>query len=141
MEGCKMFHMELLLKSVKLHDPNEANNSCPMCFSFRFPGIVDLEFCEGQRCGSSTGGTDIPMVGGKSCLFTVDSANLCRAVRAFYADVAVFRIAKNVQEMQLIAQTRLDFHRTFTEIIEMPEQPERMREIEKVRVRGCDGGG
>lgn len=131
-----MFHMEVFVNCVRLFDPDQASNTCPVCVGFRFPDIVDLEIGEDDLCGKmESGGNVICMTRGKSCLFAVESSNVCRAVRQFYADIGVFRRVTGTPESRLIAQTRLQFSRTFTDIIEAPDQPDQTRDVKQVRAR------
>lgn len=136
-----IFQILLEVNSVKLYDPQQATNTCPLGLSFRFPGLVDLEIREGEFCGhTAAGGNEVRMTKGLSCLFMVDPANVFQTVRQFYADVGVYRYVTGGPEVRLVAQTRIEFNRTFTELIEMPDQPDRTRELNRVRCTGRGGG-
>jgi hypothetical protein len=140
MSNSNMFHMSLKVISVKLFDHRQAINTCPLGLSFRFPGLVRLEILEGEFCGPvAAGGAEVRMAEGRSCLFAVDPCNVFQTVRQFYADVGVYRYVGDGQDARLVAQTRIEFKRTFTDLIEIPDQPDRKRELKQVRCTGSAG--
>lgn len=127
------------MRRVMLTDPTEASSTCPLCVCFRFPGLVDMEVCEGDLCDDIAGGgrppvgAEVRITRGKSCLFAVATADLCAAARNFRAVIAVYRRVAGGPETRLVAQTpRLHFGRSFTDIICEPNQMDRTRQLKRV---------
>lgn len=140
--GNNIFLLEAIAYRVTLADPDEIGNTCPLCVCFRFPGLVDMEICDSEFCfdkGQSNDGIDVRMSKGKSCLFTVDAAELCRVARDFCAAITVYRKVANIGNSgstgtRLLAQTRLEFDEDFIDIILEPDQQDRTRELKKVTI-------
>ncbi|XP_060846015.1 uncharacterized protein LOC132925658 [Rhopalosiphum padi] len=128
-----IFMLELIVYRVTLTDQIQMHNTCPVCVCFRFPGLVELVVCEGGFCADGkVGGGEILMTSGKSCLFAINNADLCRAARDFCAKISVNRRVDGEQQMRYVAQTHLEFDRTFTDVILNPNQVERLRKLKRV---------
>ncbi|XP_060837317.1 LOW QUALITY PROTEIN: uncharacterized protein LOC132919609 [Rhopalosiphum padi] len=131
--GNSTFMLELIVYRVTLTDQIQMHNTCPVCVCFRFPGLVELVVCEVGFCADgNVGDGEILMTNGKSCLFPIDNADLCRAARDFCAKISVNRRVDGEQKMRYVAQTHLEFDRTFTEVILNPNQVERSRKLKRV---------
>uniref|UniRef100_A0A2S2P5K6 Uncharacterized protein n=1 Tax=Schizaphis graminum TaxID=13262 RepID=A0A2S2P5K6_SCHGA len=131
--GNSIFMLELIVHRVTLTDQIQMHNTCPVCVCFRFPGLVELVVCEGGFCADGkVGGGEILMTNGKSCLFAINNSDLCRAARDFCAKISVNRRVDGEQQMRYVAQTHLEFDRTFTDIILNPNQVERFRKLKQI---------
>ncbi|XP_025192872.1 uncharacterized protein LOC112592926 [Melanaphis sacchari] len=131
--GNNIFMLEVIVYRVTLTDQVQIHNTCPVCVCFRFPGLVELVVCEGGFCADGkVGGGEILMTYGKSCLFAISNADLCRIARDFRAIISVNRRVDGEQQMRYVAQTHLEFDRTFTDVILNPNQAERFRKLKKV---------
>jgi len=125
--------LEVIVYRVTLTDQIQIHNTCPVCVCFRFPGLVELVICEGGFCSDGTvGGGEILMTNGKSCLLTVSTADLCRTARDFCAIISVNRRVLGEQQMRYVAQTKLEFDRTFIDVILNPNQDQRTRKLKRV---------
>lgn len=131
--GNNLFMLEVIVYRVTLTDQIQMHNTCPVCVCFRFPGLVELVICEGGFCSDGTvGGGEILMTNGKSCLLTVSTADLCRTARDFCAIISVNRRVLGEQQMRYVAQTKLEFDRTFVDVILNPHQDQRVRKLKRV---------
>ncbi|CAI6363535.1 unnamed protein product [Macrosiphum euphorbiae] len=131
--GNNLFMLEVIVYRVTLTDQIQIHNTCPVCVCFRFPGLVELAICEGGFCADGkVGGGEILMTNGKSCLLTVSTADLCRTARDFCAIISVNRRVLGEQQMRYVAQTKLEFDRTFVDVILNPIQDQRSRKLKKV---------
>jgi len=131
--GNNLFMLEVIVYRVTLTDQIQIHNTCPVCVCFRFPGLVELVICEGGFCADGkVGGGEILMTNGKSCLLTVSTADLCRTARDFCAIISVNRRALGEQQMRYVAQTKLEFDRTFVDVILNPNQDQRARKLKRV---------
>jgi len=134
-----IFLLEVIAYRVTLTDPKEMLNSSPLCICFRFPKLVDLEICEGRLCNKNENpfsrcNGEFLMSRGKSCLFSICSSNLCRTSRNFRSVVSVYRHGEDGLKTRIIAQSMLEFDKTFTDIIHNPNQSNKTRELKQV----CD---
>lgn len=131
--GNNIFMLEVVVYRVTLTDQIQIQNTCPICVCFQFPGLIDLVICEGGFCADGVvGGGEVRMTDGKSSLFAINAADLCRTARDFYAIISVNRRVNGEQKMRYVAQTRLDFDRTFTDLILDPDQVQRTRKLKRV---------
>lgn len=132
--GNNIFLLETIVPCLTLYDPEQMRNTCPVCVCLRFPGLVDMEICEGDLCDVDRrlGGGEIRMTRGKSCLFTIGSSDLCRTAREFCATITVYRRVAGGPETRLVAQSKLEFNQKFTNVILEPDQPDRMRQLKQV---------
>ncbi|CAH1730947.1 uncharacterized protein LOC114132097 [Aphis gossypii] len=131
--GNNIFMLEVIVYRLTLTDQIQMRNTCPVCVCFQFPGLVELVVCEGGFCSDGrVGGGEIVMTNGKSCLFAISNADLCRVARDFRAVIGVNRRVVGEQQMRYVAQTHLEFDRTFTDIILNPNQVERFRKLKRV---------
>jgi len=125
--------LEVIVYRVTLTDQIQIHNTCPVCVCFQFPGLIDLVICEGGFCSDGkVGGGKILMTNGKSCLFTVSTTDLCRTARNFRAIISVNRRVIGEQQMRYVAQTELQFDRTFIDILLNPNQDQRTRTLKRV---------
>lgn len=146
MSNC-VFLLEAIAYRVTLADADHATgNTCPVCVCFRFPGPIDLDVCEGSVCGTDSGGDEVNVTRGKSCLFAVDARDLCRTARDFCDRTAV-EVFRRVDDggddcdngaagVRPIGRARLKFDRTFEELILDPNGSDRARTLATVRGRG-----
>lgn len=134
--GNNIFYLEMIVPCVTLTDPDQVRNTCPVCVCFRFPDLDKIEICEGDSCDIDRrlSGGKIQMTHGKSCLFAVDSSDLCRTAREFCAAISVYRRVAGGPETRLVAQTTLEFERMFTDIILDPDQPDKIRQLRRVGI-------
>ncbi|XP_015365041.1 PREDICTED: uncharacterized protein LOC107162593, partial [Diuraphis noxia] len=130
--GNNIFLLEAIVYRVTLTDQIQVQNTCPVCVCFQFPGLIDLMVCEGGFCADGVvGGGKVLMANGKSCLFTVDKADLCRTAREFRAIISVNRRVVGEQQMRYVAQTELVFDRMFVDILLNPYQDEKVRTLKR----------
>ncbi|CAH1730958.1 unnamed protein product [Aphis gossypii] len=131
--GNNIFMLEVIVYRLTLTDQIQMRNTCPVCVCFQFPGLVELMVCEGGFCSDGrVGGGEIVMTNGKSCLFAISNADLCRVARDFRALISVNRRVVGEQQLRYVAQTHLEFDRTFTDVILNPNQVERFRKLKRV---------
>lgn len=135
-----IFLLEVIVQRVVLNDPNEANNTCPLCVCVKFPELFDIIICEGDHCDYKDNGGNIEtrMSWAKSCLFAVCVDDLYEVARNFRAQVAVYRRVGGrpetyfIDQPRLIAQTCVEFHETFVDVISDPDQLDKSREYIQV---------
>lgn len=131
--GNNLFMLEVIVNRVTLTDQAQIHNTCPVCVCFRLPDLVELVICEGGFCtDGKVGGGEILMANGKACLLTVSTEDLCRISRNFCAIISVNRRVLGEQEMRYVAQTKLEFNRTFVDVILNPNQEQRARKLKRV---------
>lgn len=147
MSNC-VFLLEAIAYRVTLNDPDHATNAGPVCVCFRFPGPIDLDVCEGAVCGTDSSGDEVNMTRGKSCLFAVDARDLCRAARDFCDCTAVEMYRRldrgdddDAPGARLIGRARLEFDRTFEELILDPNRSDRTRKLTTVKGQSDDERG
>lgn len=136
-----IFLLETIAYRVVLTDVDQQTNTCPLCVSFRFPRLVDLDVCEGTVCRSSSGGGQVVMTRGKSCLLSVNAKNICQAARDFCdSNIEVYRrVNDGFPETRFVAQARLEFDKTFEDLILNPNQSDKKRELITVSARRSTG--